>query len=138
MKSWPTERRGHETCWRRIHPGAGRAELLARRPNSTAQFLAGKQTPDVLRLGDQQFWRAGKCSMRWSDLAPALADRTAMQRIVHPDEKKFRRGARSSQHGLAHRDRIAFCAWPAANVVMRLKVVRAAARNCGPTPWSAS
>ena len=65
---------------------------------------------DVLRLGDQQLRRAAKCSTRWSTWRRRRRARTAMQRVVQPDEPKFSGVVFKIQANMdpAHRDRIAF------------------------------
>ncbi len=90
-------------------------------------FLSGKQTPmffgsAINNFGVQEVLDA------LVDLAPAPADRTAMQRIVHPEEKKFSGVVFKIQANMdpAHRDRIAFLRVASGEFTrgMRLKVVR--------------
>ena len=62
------------------------------------------------------------------DLTPPPPDREAIQRVVHPDEKKFSGVVFKIQANMdpAHRDRIAFLRVASGEFVrsMRLKVVR--------------
>ena len=62
------------------------------------------------------------------DLTPPPSDREAIQRVVHPDEKKFSGVVFKIQANMdpAHRDRIAFLRVASGEFVrsMRLKVVR--------------
>jgi len=90
-------------------------------------FLAGKQTPmffgsAINNFGVQEVLDA------LVDLAPAPADRTAMQRIVYPEEKKFSGVVFKIQANMdpAHRDRIAFLRVASGEFTrgMKLKVVR--------------
>ncbi len=90
-------------------------------------FLAGKQTPmffgsAINNFGVQEVLDA------LVDLAPAPADRPAMQRIVHPEEKKFSGVVFKIQANMdpAHRDRIAFLRVASGEFTrgMKLKVVR--------------
>ena len=90
-------------------------------------FLAGKQTPmffgsAINNFGVQEVLDA------LVDLAPAPGDRTAMQRVVHPEEKKFSGVVFKIQANMdpAHRDRIAFLRVASGEFTrgMRLKVVR--------------
>ncbi|MES2384814.1 MAG: peptide chain release factor 3 [Pseudomonadota bacterium] len=92
-----------------------------------AAFLAGKQTPmffgsAINNFGVQEVLDA------LVDLAPAPADRTALQRVVHPEEKKFSGVVFKIQANMdpAHRDRIAFLRVASGEFTrgMRLKVVR--------------
>jgi peptide chain release factor 3 len=92
-----------------------------------AAFLAGKQTPmffgsAINNFGVQEVLDA------LVDLAPAPADRAAMQRVVHPEEKKFSGVVFKIQANMdpAHRDRIAFLRVASGEFTrgMRLKVVR--------------
>ena len=92
-----------------------------------ALFLAGKQTPmffgsAINNFGVQEVLDA------LVDLAPAPGDRTAMQRVVHPEEKKFSGVVFKIQANMdpAHRDRIAFLRVASGEFTrgMRLKVVR--------------
>ena len=90
-------------------------------------FLAGKQTPmffgsAINNFGVQEVLDA------LVDLAPAPADRPAMQRIVKPEEKKFSGVVFKIQANMdpAHRDRIAFLRVASGEFTrgMKLKVVR--------------
>ena len=90
-------------------------------------FLAGKQTPmffgsAINNFGVQEVLDA------LVDLAPAPADRPALQRIVHPEEKKFSGVVFKIQANMdpAHRDRIAFLRVASGEFTrgMKLKVVR--------------
>ena len=90
-------------------------------------FLAGKQTPmffgsAINNFGVQEVLDA------LVDLAPAPGDRTAMQRVVHPEEKKFSGVVFKIQANMdpAHRDRIAFLRVASGEFTrgMRMKVVR--------------
>ncbi|MFI5444404.1 peptide chain release factor 3 [Polaromonas sp. UC242_47] len=90
-------------------------------------FLGGKQTPmffgsAINNFGVQEVLDA------LVDLAPAPAERTAMQRVVHPEEKKFSGVVFKIQANMdpAHRDRIAFLRVASGEFTrgMRLKVVR--------------
>ena len=90
-------------------------------------FLTGKQTPmffgsAINNFGVQEVLDA------LVDLAPAPADRIAMQRVVHPDEKKFSGVVFKIQANMdpAHRDRIAFLRVASGEFTrgMKLKVVR--------------
>ena len=92
-----------------------------------ADFLAGKQTPmffgsAINNFGVQEVLDA------LVDLAPAPANRPALQRIVHPEEKKFSGVVFKIQANMdpAHRDRIAFLRVASGEFTrgMRLKVVR--------------
>ena len=92
-----------------------------------AAFLAGKQTPmffgsAINNFGVQEVLDA------LVDLAPAPADRAAIQRVVHPEEKKFSGVVFKIQANMdpAHRDRIAFLRVASGEFTrgMRLKVVR--------------
>ncbi len=90
-------------------------------------FLSGKQTPmffgsAINNFGVQEVLDA------LVDLAPAPGDRTALQRVVHPQEKKFSGVVFKIQANMdpAHRDRIAFLRVASGEFTrgMRLKVVR--------------
>jgi peptide chain release factor 3 len=90
-------------------------------------FLAGKQTPmffgsAINNFGVQEVLDA------LVDLAPAPSDREAIQRVVHPEEKKFSGVVFKIQANMdpAHRDRIAFLRVASGEFTrgMRLKVVR--------------
>ncbi|MES2414671.1 MAG: peptide chain release factor 3 [Pseudomonadota bacterium] len=91
------------------------------------EFLAGKQTPmffgsAINNFGVQEVLDA------LVDLAPAPADRESIQRVVHPEEKKFSGVVFKIQANMdpAHRDRIAFLRVASGEFTrgMRLKVVR--------------
>ncbi|QJC55369.1 Peptide chain release factor 3 [Polaromonas vacuolata] len=91
------------------------------------EFLAGRQTPmffgsAINNFGVQEVLDA------LVDLAPAPANREAMQRVVHPEEKKFSGVVFKIQANMdpAHRDRIAFLRVASGEFTrgMRLKVVR--------------
>lgn len=90
-------------------------------------FLNGKQTPmffgsAINNFGVQEVLDA------LVDLAPAPAERTAIQRIVQPEEKKFTGVVFKIQANMdpAHRDRIAFLRVTSGEFTrgMKLKVVR--------------
>ena len=90
-------------------------------------FLNGKQTPmffgsAINNFGVQEVLDA------LVDLAPAPAERAAIQRIVKPEEKKFSGVVFKIQANMdpAHRDRIAFLRVASGEFTrgMRLKVVR--------------
>ena len=90
-------------------------------------FLSGKQTPmffgsAINNFGVQEVLDA------LVDLAPAPAERAAIQRIVKPEEKKFSGVVFKIQANMdpAHRDRIAVLRVASGEVTrgMRLKVVR--------------
>ncbi|OOG41028.1 peptide chain release factor 3 [Polaromonas sp. A23] len=90
-------------------------------------FLSGKQTPmffgsAINNFGVQEVLDA------LVDLAPAPAERAAMQRVVQPSEKKFSGVVFKIQANMdpAHRDRIAFLRVASGEFTrgMRLKVVR--------------
>ena len=92
-----------------------------------AAFLSGKQTPmffgsAINNFGVQEVLDA------LVDLAPAPAERAAIQRIVKPAEKKFSGVVFKIQANMdpAHRDRIAFLRVASGEFTrgMRLKVVR--------------
>jgi peptide chain release factor 3 len=91
------------------------------------EFLAGRQTPmffgsAINNFGVQEVLDA------LVDLAPAPADRESIQRVVHPEEKKFSGVVFKIQANMdpAHRDRIAFLRVASGEFTrgMRLKVVR--------------
>ena len=91
------------------------------------EFLAGRQTPmffgsAINNFGVQEVLDA------LVDLAPPPSDREAIQRIVHPEEKKFSGVVFKIQANMdpAHRDRIAFLRVASGEFTrgMRLKVVR--------------
>ncbi len=90
-------------------------------------FLKGKQTPmffgsAINNFGVQEVLDA------LVDLAPAPSEREAIQRIVHPEEKKFSGVVFKIQANMdpAHRDRIAFLRVTSGEFTrgMKLKVVR--------------
>ncbi len=90
-------------------------------------FLQGKQTPmffgsAINNFGVQEVLDA------LVDLAPAPAPRTALQRVVQPEEKKFSGVVFKIQANMdpAHRDRIAFLRVASGEFTrgMKLKVVR--------------
>jgi peptide chain release factor 3 len=92
-------------------------------------FLSGKQTPmffgsAINNFGVQEVLDA------LVDLAPAPAERAAIQRVVQPEEKKFSGVVFKIQANMdpAHRDRIAFLRVASGEFTrgMRLKVVRSA------------
>ena len=92
-----------------------------------AAFLSGKQTPmffgsAINNFGVQEVLDA------LVDLAPAPAERAAIQRVVKPEEKKFSGVVFKIQANMdpAHRDRIAFLRVASGEFTrgMRLKVVR--------------
>jgi peptide chain release factor 3 len=94
-----------------------------------AAFLSGKQTPmffgsAINNFGVQEVLDA------LVDLAPAPAERAAIQRVVQPEEKKFSGVVFKIQANMdpAHRDRIAFLRVASGEFTrgMRLKVVRSA------------
>jgi len=107
----------------------GELELLegASPEFNRADFLSGKQTPmffgsAINNFGVQEVLDA------LVDLAPAPAERAAMQRVVQPSEKKFSGVVFKIQANMdpAHRDRIAFLRVASGEFTrgMRLKVVR--------------
>ena len=94
-----------------------------------AAFLSGKQTPmffgsAINNFGVQEVLDA------LVDLAPAPAERAAIQRVVQPEEKKFSGVVVKIQANMdpAHRVRIAFLRVASGEFTrgMRLKVVRSA------------
>jgi peptide chain release factor 3 len=108
---------------------AGEIELVreAAPAFSHEDFLSGKQTPmffgsAVNNFGVQEVLDA------LVELAPAPAERPAMQRVVQPDEAKFTGVVFKIQANMdpAHRDRIAFVRVASGHFErgMRLKVVR--------------
>ena len=107
----------------------GELELLegASPEFNRADFLSGKQTPmffgsAINNFGVQEVLDA------LVDLAPAPAERAALQRVVQPEEKKFSGVVFKIQANMdpAHRDRIAFLRVASGEFTrgMRLKVVR--------------
>ncbi len=96
-------------------------------PFEAAAFLSGRQTPmffgsAVNNFGVQEVLDA------LVDLAPPPGERAALQRVVHPDEKKFTGVVFKIQANMdpAHRDRIAFVRVASGRFErgMNLKVVR--------------
>ena len=91
------------------------------------EFLAGKQTPMLFGSAINNFG-VQEVLDALVDLAPAPAERPAMQRIVTPEEKKFSGVVFKIQANMdpAHRDRIAFLRVASGEFTrgMRLKVVR--------------
>jgi peptide chain release factor 3 len=92
-----------------------------------AQFLSGKQTPMFFGSAINNFG-VKEVLDALVDLAPPPSSRTAMQRSVQPDEKKFSGVVFKIQANMdpAHRDRIAFVRVASGHFErgMRLKVVR--------------
>jgi peptide chain release factor 3 len=92
-----------------------------------AQFLSGKQTPMFFGSAINNFG-VREVLDALVDLAPAPAERAALQRVVKPEEKKFSGVVFKIQANMdpAHRDRIAFLRVASGEFTrgMRLKVVR--------------
>jgi peptide chain release factor 3 len=92
-----------------------------------AQFLQGQQTPMFFGSAINNFG-VKEVLDALVDLAPPPSSRTAMQRTVLPDEKKFSGVVFKIQANMdpAHRDRIAFVRVASGHFErgMRLKVVR--------------
>jgi len=92
-----------------------------------AQFLSGKQTPMFFGSAINNFG-VREVLDALVDLAPAPAERAALQRVVQPEEKKFSGVVSKIQANMdpAHRDRIAFLRVASGEFTrgMRLKVVR--------------
>jgi peptide chain release factor 3 len=92
-----------------------------------AAFLSGKQTPMFFGSAINNFG-VREVLDALVDLAPAPAERQAMQRVVKPAEKKFSGVVFKIQANMdpAHRDRIAFLRVASGEFTrgMRLKVVR--------------
>jgi peptide chain release factor 3 len=92
-----------------------------------AQFLQGRQTPMFFGSAINNFG-VKEVLDALVDLAPPPSSRTAMQRSVKPDEKKFSGVVFKIQANMdpAHRDRIAFVRVASGHFErgMRLKVVR--------------
>jgi peptide chain release factor 3 len=92
-----------------------------------AQFLQGKQTPMFFGSAINNFG-VKEVLDALVDLAPPPSSRTAMQRTVLPDEKKFSGVVFKIQANMdpAHRDRIAFVRVASGHFTrgMRLKVAR--------------
>jgi peptide chain release factor 3 len=107
----------------------GEIDLLtdAAPPFDKAAFLAGKQTPMFFGSAVNNFG-VREVLDALVDLAPPPSDRTAIQRIVHPEESKFTGVVFKIQANMdpAHRDRIAFLRVASGRFErgMRLKVVR--------------
>jgi peptide chain release factor 3 len=107
----------------------GEIDLLtdAAPPFDKAAFLAGRQTPMFFGSAVNNFG-VREVLDALVDLAPPPSDRTAIQRIVHPDEGKFTGVVFKIQANMdpAHRDRIAFLRVASGRFErgMRLKVVR--------------
>jgi peptide chain release factor 3 len=91
------------------------------------QFLSGKQTPMFFGSAINNFG-VKEVLDALVDLAPPPSSRTAMQRNVQPDEKKFSGVVFKIQANMdpAHRDRIAFVRVASGHFTrgMRLKVAR--------------
>jgi peptide chain release factor 3 len=92
-----------------------------------AQFLAGHQTPMFFGSAVNNFG-VREVLDALVDLAPPPSERAAIQRVVHPDEKKFTGVVFKIQANMdpAHRDRIAFVRVASGRFErgMNLKVVR--------------
>jgi len=92
-----------------------------------AEFLSGKQTPMFFGSAINNFG-VREVLDALVDLAPAPAERPALQRVVQPTEKKFSGVVFKIQANMdpAHRDRIAFLRVVSGEFTrgMRLKVVR--------------
>jgi peptide chain release factor 3 len=107
----------------------GEIDLLtdAAPPFDKAAFLAGKQTPMFFGSAVNNFG-VREVLDALVDLAPPPSDRTAIQRVVHPEEGKFTGVVFKIQANMdpAHRDRIAFLRVASGRFErgMRLKVVR--------------
>ncbi len=107
----------------------GEIDLLtdAAPPFDKAAFLAGRQTPMFFGSAVNNFG-VREVLDALVDLAPAPGDRTAIQRVVHPEEGKFSGVVFKIQANMdpAHRDRIAFLRVASGRFErgMRLKVVR--------------
>jgi len=111
------------------HQAQGEIELVAAATPEFdhTEFLAGRQTPmffgsAINNFGVQEVLDA------LVDLAPAPAERPALQRVVEPEEKKFSGVVFKIQANMdpAHRDRIAFLRVASGQFSrgMKLKVVR--------------
>jgi peptide chain release factor 3 len=91
------------------------------------EFLAGRQTPMLFGSAINNFG-VQEVLDALVDLAPAPAERTSLQRVVQPEEKKFSGVVFKIQANMdpAHRDRIAFLRVASGQFQrgMRLKVVR--------------
>ena len=107
----------------------GEIDLLtaAAPPFDEAAFLAGKQTPMFFGSAVNNFG-VREVLDALVDLAPPPGDRSAIQRMVHPEESKFSGVVFKIQANMdpAHRDRIAFLRVASGHFErgMRLKVVR--------------
>ncbi len=107
----------------------GEIELLtdAAPPFDRDAFLAGKQTPMFFGSAVNNFG-VREVLDALVDLAPAPGERTAMQRVVQPDEPKFSGVVFKIQANMdpSHRDRIAFLRVASGHFErgMRLKVTR--------------
>jgi peptide chain release factor 3 len=107
----------------------GEIDLLtdAAPPFDREAFLAGRQTPMFFGSAVNNFG-VREVLDALVDLAPAPADRAAIQRVVHPDEPKFSGVVFKIQANMdpAHRDRIAFLRVASGHFErgMRLKVSR--------------
>ncbi|MBX3626796.1 MAG: peptide chain release factor 3 [Rhizobacter sp.] len=92
-----------------------------------AQFLSGHQTPMFFGSAVNNFG-VREVLDALVDLAPPPSERAAIQRVVHPDEKKFTGVVFKIQANMdpAHRDRIAFVRVASGRFErgMNLKVVR--------------
>ncbi|MDE2080546.1 MAG: peptide chain release factor 3 [Burkholderiales bacterium] len=96
-------------------------------PFDEAAFLAGRQTPMFFGSAVNNFG-VREVLDALVDLAPAPAERAALQRVVQPDEPKFSGVVFKIQANMdpAHRDRIAFLRVASGHFErgMRLKVAR--------------
>ena len=107
----------------------GEIELLteAAPPFDKTAFLAGKQTPMFFGSAVNNFG-VREVLDALVDLAPPPGDRSAIQRLVHPEEGKFSGVVFKIQANMdpAHRDRIAFLRVASGRFErgMRLKVSR--------------
>ncbi len=107
----------------------GEIELLteAAPPFDKTAFLAGKQTPMFFGSAVNNFG-VREVLDALVDLAPPPGDRSAIQRVVHPEEGKFSGVVFKIQANMdpAHRDRIAFLRVASGRFErgMRLKVSR--------------
>jgi len=108
---------------------AGEVELVqgAAPAFDEAQFLAGRQTPMFFGSAINNFG-VREILDALVDLAPQPGERTAIQRVVQPDETKFSGVVFKIQANMdpAHRDRIAFLRVASGHFErgMRLKVTR--------------
>ena len=96
-------------------------------PFNKADFLAGRQTPMFFGSAVNNFG-VREVLDALVDLAPPPGDRSAIQRVVYPEEPKFTGVVFKIQANMdpAHRDRIAFLRVASGHFErgMRLKVVR--------------